>query len=245
MFRRVKQTVEDRTARQSPWWNISLRGEYYLAGGPTATPPAPPPPVPTAAELYEQPSRPAGAASVGDGAPTGLMYRVMVPGPGDQPVAVDPNTPFRSGDRVVLEITPNVGGFLYMAQRGTDGSWEWIRPGWGGAVDFTARGQRVEIPPGRWIDFDSTSGIERVFVYLSRERDDGVLGVELGAGGSPIAVQPPDRGTVNDLANGIGSMNLVLGKERRPAASAAQGQAVYVVNPAGGGVWTLIELLHR
>ena len=96
-----------------------------------------------------------------------------------------------------------------------------------------------------WIEFDSTPGIERVFVYLSRERDDGVLGVEFGAGGSPVAVQPPDQGTVNDLANGIGSMNLVLGKERRPAASAAQGQAVYVVNPAGGGVWTLIELIHR
>ena len=243
MFRRVKRTVEDRTVRrQSPWLNLSLRGQYYLAGGPAA---APHPLVPTAAELYEQPSRPAGAASAGDGAPTGLMYRVMVPGPGDQLVAVDPNTPFRSGARVVLEITPNVGGFLYMAQRGTDGSWEWIRPGWGGAVDFTARGQRVEIPPGNWIEFDSTPGIERVFVYLSRERDDGVLGVEFGAGGSPVAVQPPDQGTVNDLANGIGSQNLVLGKERRPAASAAQGQAVYVVNPAGGGVWTLIELIHR
>ena len=168
-----------------------------------------------------------------------------MPGYGGQRVAVDPNTPFRSGDSVRLAITPNVDAFLYVGLQGSDGTWEWIRPGWAGDLDFSPRGREVLIPPRNWFEFDSRPGTERLFVYLTPERDDGILDVELGADGSLAAVRPVDQGTVNELTSGIGSMNLVLGKEDAPEAPGAAGQAVYVVNPTGGGAWTLIELLHR
>ena len=131
-----------------------------------------------------------------------------------------------------------------MAQHGSDGRWEWLIPGWAGAVEFSPGGRERVIPQGFWIEFDETAGTERVFLYLSRERDDSILDFRRGADGS-VEVQPLDQRTMNDLTSGIGSMNLKKGRADTSAASAATGQEVYVVNPGGSRVWTMIELRHE
>ena len=241
LFRRVTNAVLERTGdRQRPWITASLLRQHYLAGGSEA----PLPPVVTADQLYneERPGPGASEAAVG-GLPIGLKYRILAPGYGDRPVEVDPNTTFRSGDSIKLAIEQNVDGYLYMAQHGSDGRWEWLIPGWAGDVEPSPRGRERVIPQGFWIEFDETVGTERVFLYLSRERDDSILDFRRGPGGA-VEVQAIDQRRVNELTSGIGSMNLIKGRADA-AASAAAGQEVYVVNPGGRRVWTMIELRHE
>ena len=241
LFRRVTNAVLARTGeRQRPWITASLLRRHYLRGGSEA----PPLPVVTADQLYNEPPRPGPSETADDGLPIGLKYRILVPGYRDQPVEVDPNTTFRSGDSIKLAIEQNVDGYLYMAQHGSNGRWEWLIPGWAGAVESSPGGRERVIPQGFWIEFDETVGTERVFLYLSRDRDDSILDFRRGAGGS-VEVQPIDQRTVNDLTSGIGSMNLKKGRADASAASAAAGQEVYVVNPGGSRVWTMIELRHE
>ena len=240
LFRRVTDTVLSRTADvdppQRPYASGSLRRAYYLAGSADGVVGSS---VPTAQALYELPSD-------GDRAPTGLKYRILAPGFRDQPVEVDPNTTFRSGDSIKLAIEQNTDGYLYMAQHGSDGRWEWLIPGWAGAVEFSPGGRERVIPQGFWIEFDETAGTERVFLYLSRERDDSILDFRRGADGS-VEAQPIGQRTVNDLTSGIGSMNLKKGRADATVAPGAMpaGQSVFVVNPDGGRVWTMIELRHE
>ena len=248
LFRRVTSTVLDRTEqRQRPWLSASLLREHYLAGA-AADPPAP---VAAATELYygaprPEPAAPAAAVVGGavDGGPNaGLKYRILRRSLAGEAVPVAPDTPFRSGDRIRFAFEPNIDGYLYVIQQGTSGRWSPLlpHPQIAGGRNTVVRFGEVTIPPGGWFRFDDTPGIERVFVYLSREPVRDLPGVN----GPVIAVQPVDQQTVNDLTSTIGSMDLVFEREDAPAAVGGTGEAVYVVNQAGGMVWSLIELRHQ
>ena len=244
LFRRVTAAVVDETAqRQRPWVNASLMREHYLAGR-SGAPVAARPPVQTAAELYNQePPRPVGAATDSAGAPTGLKYRILRRGPAGEAVPVDPNTALRSGDRIRFAFEPNIDGFLYVILQGTSGKWSSLlpHPQIAGGRNTVLRFGEVSVPPSGWFRFDDTPGTERVFVCLTREPVETLPGV----GGSVVQVQTVDQQTVNDLTSTIGSMDLVFETEESAAALGATGQAVYVVNPTGSTVWSLIELRHE
>ena len=239
MFRRVTDAVLRQTAqRQRPWVNASLRGEHYLAGEPDV---APPPPA-SAAELYHE-ERPVGG--VGGAPSAGLRYRILRRDPAGQPVPVDVNTLFRSGDRIRLAFEPSIDGYLYVIQQGSSGSWSTLlpHPQIAGGRNVVVRFGETQVPPASagWFRLDDTPGTERIFVYLSGEPVATLPGVD----GPEPAVQPVDQQTVNELTTTIGSMDLVFEKEAAPAAAGGTGEAVYVVNPTGSQVWSLIELRHQ
>lgn len=244
MFRRVTDAVLRQTAdRQRPWVNASLRGEHYLAGEPDV---APPPPVP-ACELYHE-QGPAGA--VGDAPRAGLRYRILRRDPAGQPVPVDVNTVFRSGDRIRLAFDPSIDGYLYVIQQGSSGTWSTLlpHPQIAGGRNVVVRFGETQVPPEGtgWFRLDDTPGTERIFVYLSPEPVATLPGVD-GSESAAQAVdqQAVDQQAVNELTSTIGSMDLVFEREEAPAAAGGTGEAVCVVNPAGSQVWSLIELRHQ
>src|SRR5262249_35165409 len=82
-----------------------------------------PTPRPTAKALFFAPS--GGGETV---AQPGLQYRILrVSGDGPDE-EVDPQTVFRTGDRIRLSLQSNIDGHLYIVQRGASGSWTLLFP---------------------------------------------------------------------------------------------------------------------
>lgn len=238
LFRRVRGRVLETTAgRQRPHEYQSLLGDHYLTGAGAG-----------AMDLYYAASRPGASASAS--APrvprAGLKYRVLRRNPAGDAVEVDPDTVFRSGDRVRFGFEPNIDGFLYVIQEGTSGRWSMLfpHPGIQGGLNDVARFTEVAIPPGGWFRFDDNPGTERILVYLSREKVTALP----GAGGPVVKVESVARSTVTGLTRAIRPRDLLFEKDE--AASEAPGgavQAVYVVNQGevSGVVQETIELRHR
>ena len=155
---------------------------------------------------------------------------------------------------------PNIDGFLYVIQEGSTGRWSMLypHPQMQGGRNDVARFREVAIPPAGWFRFDETPGVERILVYLSREKATALP----GADGAVVRVESVARRTVADLTRTIRPRDLVYEAEE-PAfaapggAAAAPGgvaaapggtvEAVYVVNQGAVAdvVWETIELRHR
>ena len=238
LFRRVRARVLETTeGRQRPHEYQSLLGDHYLSD-------------PGAIDLYYADRR--GPEHEGAGSRprnAGLKYRILRRGSSGQPVEVDPDTTFRSGDRLRLAFEPNVDGFLYLIQQGSSGRWSMLYPhpqihaGQNGVTRFT----EVTIPPGGWFRLDDTPGTERLLAYLSRTRVTALP----GADGPVVRVETVPQPTVTALTGAIRSRDLVFEKDAATppgtAGPANAVQAVYVVNQSetGGVVWQTIELRHE
>ena len=180
------------------------------------------------------------AADAGTNA--GIRYRVLRRGPDGEPVEVDANTTFRSGDRIRFSFEPNVDGFLYVVQRGSTGQWSVLLPhpeineGRNAVTKF----EEVTIPPEGWFRMDDNPGTEQVFVYLSRKPTDALPGGD----GQVVRPHTADEHTVSVLAGSVQSRDLVFETEDAPGGTE---QAAYVVNQgnAGGAVPWTVELEHR
>jgi serine/threonine-protein kinase len=103
--------------------------------------PLPPPPVAGAAPIVNNSVIDVSAKNLFDSAGTpgrsaggasnpGLLYRVLRQSDDGRPVGVDPDTTtFRTGrDWVRFAFQPNVDGYLYVAQEGTNGRWDVLFP---------------------------------------------------------------------------------------------------------------------
>lgn len=180
--------------------------------------------------------------SAGTGSKSGIRYRVLRREPGGAALEVDPDTTFRSGERIRFGFEPNIDGFLYVVQRGSTGQWSVLLPhpqindGRNAVTEF----EEVTIPPRGWFRFDDNPGNEQVFVYLSREPIEELP----GGTGRVVRAHSADEHTVKVLAGSVRSRDLVFEKETRPGAPE---QAAYVVNHgrAGGAVAWTVELEHR
>ena len=172
----------------------------------------------------------------------GMRYRILRSGSDGGALEVDPDTIFRTGDRIRFVFEPNIDGFLYVVQQGSSGRWSVLLPHplINGGQNAVTRFQAVSIPPEGWFRFDDTPGSERVFIYLSRRPIS-----TLPWGGGPVAsAQTVDQPTVVELEKTVRSRDLVFEKEGAPGASA---QAAYVVNQGATGdavAWT-VELRRR
>ena len=234
LFRRVRGRVLETTGgRQRPHEYQSLLGDHYLS-------------LPGAMGLYYADARPDAGASAPRVPNAGLKYRILRRGSTGEGFEVDPDTVFRSGDRIRLGFEPNIDGFLYVIQEGTSGRWSMLfpHPRIQSGRNDVARFREVAIPPAGWFRFDDTPGTERILVYLSREKVTALP----GADGPVVRVESVTRPTLADLTRTIRPRDLVF--ETDEAVSDAPGgtvQAVYVVNKAAVGdvVWETIELRHR
>ena len=253
LFRRVRARVLETTGgRQRPHEYQSLLGDHYLSVRGAG--------VPGAADLFYADARPGAGASAPRAPNAGLKYRVLLRNPSGQPVEVDPDTAFRTGERIRLVFEPNIDGYLYVIQEGSSGRWSMLypHPRMQGGRNDVARFREVEIPPAGWFRFDETPGVERILVYLSREKATALP----GADGAVVRVESVTQRTVGRLTRTIRPRDLVYEAEE-PAfaapggvaaasggATAAPGgtvEAVYVVNQGAVAdvVWETIELRHR
>ena len=246
LFRRVRARVLETTGgRQRPHEYQSLLGDHYLSVRGAG--------VPGAADLFYADARPGAGASAPRVPNAGLKYRILLRSPSGQPVEVDPDTAFRSGERIRLVFEANIDGFLYVIQEGSSGRWSMLfpHPQMQGGRNDVARFREVAVPPAGWFRFDETPGMERILVYLSREKATALP----GADGAVVRVESVPQRTVADLTRTIRPRDLVYEAEE-PAFAAPGGggtapggtvEAVYVVNQGAVAdvVWETIELRHR
>ena len=244
------------------------------AAAEAATPPpkaSPPPAVParTNGDFSGTPARTAivpVAYSPSAEKPLGLRYSFLR-NAGDEYREVDPDTVFRSGDRIRVAVQSNDEGYLYIVMKGTSGSWKVLFPSAevaeGSNHVTSGRQYLIPPPPGRFA-FDEQAGEERLFIVLSRNPEPSLekLIYSLGSGspgpkghpaGQPAeANEPPKRlmmaanmapvddALVGRLRNQVYARDLVFEKVDDSTPGDKKEKAVYVVNPTGSAESRLV-----
>jgi hypothetical protein len=204
--------------------------------------------------------------SPAEAVPLGLRYSILKKESSGS-IEVDPDTVFRSGDRIRLRVDVNTAGYLYIINRGTSGNWNPLFP----SAKIANGDNRVhketqyEIPPGYVFTFDEQPGTERLFIVFSRQpvTDLEDLIYSLTGGQKQETSPRPDDGkillaqadiqdkTIERLRN-IYSRDLIIEKvdetKEPPPSAPAQEKAVYIVNPSRSADSRLvadITLIHK
>jgi len=174
----------------------------------------------------------------------GLQYRILrVNGDGPDE-EVDPQTVFRSGDRIRLSLQSNIDGHLYIIQRGASGNWTLLFPSAGinQGRNAVAAFRDYTVPSGQnAFRFDNQAGTEQLFVVLSR---NGVAVLPTFV--PPNAAGPPiQQAVVQDLQTSLKPRDLVLERVADTTSPGETGNFV-INNDAGADAVTVsIELNHR
>lgn len=193
--------------------------------------------------------------TIGSGAgrrPLGLRYSILKQVNG-QTVEVDPDSVFRSGDRIRLTVQANDTGYLYIVLRGSSGKWTPLFPSKEimSGDNKVERGGQYEIPLGSvWFAFDEQAGTEKLFIVLARQPvpdfeklvqslrqnspQEGGKEKASSTGGEKGSVQVVaslDDATVGKVRGQVRGRDLVFEKvdESAPIGSKKE-KAVYVVN---------------
>jgi predicted Ser/Thr protein kinase len=172
----------------------------------------------------------------------GLRFRLIQAGVNDSPMDVDPAKELHTGDHVRFAFESNIDGYLYVAQQGSSGNWTVLfpNPQINGGRNAVKRFQEYEVPQGDWFRLDPPAGVERVFVFLSREPMSTLPGFDR-------PVQTFERGSatmIAELRSSIQPRDLVFAKD---AANSKTPQATYVVNKGevGKAVTASFSLTHK
>jgi hypothetical protein len=153
--------------------------------------------------------------------PLGLRYAVLKRDSGSNFREVDPETKFRTGDSIRLNVTPSTSGYLYVVQQGASGIWTLLfpRPDVANGSNFVDKGQMLAVPNDRamWT-FDAHAGEEKLFIVLARKPEPDLdkliysIGGAGGAGsGQKLVAQAAVRDdVVNHLRDQMLSRDLVF-----------------------------------
>jgi len=170
-------------------------------------------------------------------APLGLRYSVLQETAGGGVMETDPESVFRSGDRIRLAIEANERAHLYIVQRGSSGNWSLLFPSpeIAGGENVIEKGRRYETPAGYWFAFDEQPGKERLFVVLARrpEPDLGKMIQALGRQDGGPQQRGLDDAAVARIRSRVGARDLLFEKVAPAAAGGKKETAVYVVNQTG------------
>lgn len=188
--------------------------------------------------------------------PLGLRYSI-VKQVGGESVEVDPESVFRSGDRIRLNVQANDNGYLYIVLRGSSGRWSPLFPSKEilSGDNRVKKGGEYEIPLGSvWFAFDEQPGTEKLFIVLARQpepdferlvqslRHDNSSQVSKSGGAkkadkedeaSVQVVASLDDGTVGKVRGQVRSRDLVFQKVDETTPGSKKEQAVYIVNRTG------------
>jgi hypothetical protein len=189
-----------------------------------------------------------------EASPLGLRYSIMKRLSTGQFSEVDPDTVFRSGDRIRLTVESNNSGYLYIVLRGSSGRWNLLFPNAEimGGKNLVEGGNRYEIPLGTAsFQFDETPGVEKLFLLLARnpEPDFEKLVQSLKektpeasatpssptasssqGGGSVQVVSSLDDSAINKSRGRVATRDLVFEKVNEENIGAKSEKAIYVVN---------------
>lgn len=188
------------------------------------------------------------APAPSSGTALGLKYTILKR-TGNDMVEVAPDTVFHAGDRIQFSVQVNGPGYLYIINQGSSGTW---RPMFPSAEvedgDNHVDGWRAyTFPPRSRLVFDEQTGIEKVFIILSREPEPDLEKMIYSLqGGSQPAAAPARRPAPKTLmaTNNIDdamvgrlrtayARDLVIEKVDPNTAGEKKEYAVYVVNPSG------------
>ena len=170
--------------------------------------------------------------------PLGLRYAVLKRDAGGQYNEVDPDTSFRSGDRIRLKVDANTSGYLYVVMRGSSGTWKLLFPSAevAGGSNHVSKGESRQIPSGErgQFVFDEQAGNEKLFIVLTRQPEPDLdkliysMGGTVTKDGSRSLVSQASLGddVVSKLRNQVNSRDLVFEKVD------SSENAAYVVNPS-------------
>jgi hypothetical protein len=170
--------------------------------------------------------------------PLGLRYAVLKRDANGQYNEIDPDTSFRSGDRIRLKVDANTSGYLYVVMRGSSGTWKLMFPSAevAGGSNHVSKGESRQIPSGErgQFVFDEQAGNEKLFIVLTRQPEPDLdkliysMGGTVTKDGSRSLVTQASLGddVVSKLRNQVNSRDLVFEKVDSTE------NAAYVVNPS-------------
>jgi hypothetical protein len=124
--------------------------------------------------------------------PLGLRYSVLKRDSSGGYAEVDPDTSFKTGDAIRLQVEANSAGYLYVVTQGTSGQWQLLfpRPEVSGGSNRIEAHSKIEVPGNRGVwKFDEHAGTEKLFVVLARQ-PEADLDKLIYAIGSPASVTP-------------------------------------------------------
>jgi hypothetical protein len=177
--------------------------------------------------------------------PLGLRYSLLKQVRNNQVEEVDPDTVFRSGDRIRLSVESNDGGYLYVVQHGSSGRWNLLFPSkeTPGGKNTIEKGDRHELPLGdHWFAFDKNPGIEQVYLVLSRKPEPDLEKLIQPSGDNREPAPSLEKATVKIRDQVATARDLVFDK-------VTEGEkAVYVVDPTGSTDSKVVvdfKLTHR
>ena len=176
--------------------------------------------------------------------PLGLRYAVLKRDASGQYQEVDPDTNFRSGDRIRLHVDANTSGYLYVVMQGSSGTWKLLFPSAevAGGSNLVRNGESRQIPSGDrgQFVFDEQAGNEKLCIVLTRQPEPDLdkliysMGGTVNKDGSRSLVAQASVGdnVVSKLRNQVASRDLVFEKVDSTPADGKLENAAYVVNPS-------------
>ena len=198
--------------------------------------------------------------------PLGLRYSILKREESGS-VEVDPDTVFRSGDRIRLRIDVNTSGYLYVINRGSSGNWNPLFPSAAiaGGDNRVRKGTPYEIPPGYVFTFDEQPGTEKLFIVFSRrpasDLEDLIYSLSGGEkskkpsrtdGSKILMAQVTIHDGLIDRLRNVYARDLIIEKvdetKTPPPSAPSKEKAVYVVNPSRSADSRLvadITLIHE
>lgn len=218
---------------------------------PPETKPAPPKVADKKAAPKRTPVRPAAPPVVATApaptpapVPLGLRYSVLKRDSAGKFQEVDPDSTFRSGDRIRIQVAVNTPGYLYVVMQGSSGNWRLLFPSSevAGGNNLIQRGESRVVPSGDrgQFFFDEQAGVEKLFVVLARQPEQD-LDKLIYSVGAPQKSAEPERtlmaqstvanDVVQRLREQMSSRDLVFEKVDDDSGVKAE-KAAYVVNPS-------------
>ena len=206
--------------------------------GPTSTPAPKAPEAKAATKTVAKSTTKSETHTLSASVPLGLRYAVLKRDENGQYNEIDPDTSFRSGDRIRLKVDANTSGYLYVVMRGSSGTWKLLFPSAevAGGSNHVSKGESRQIPSGErgQFVFDEQAGNEKLFIVLTRQPEPDLdkliysMGGTVTKDGSRSLVTQASLGddVVSKLRNQVNSRDLVFEKVDSTE------NAAYVVNPS-------------
>jgi hypothetical protein len=207
------------------------------------------PPADSAAKAPAPPAASAEHTVAAVAVPLGVRYSVLKRDAANQFVEVDPDTTFRSGDRIRIQVKANTSGYLYVVAQGSSGTWQVLFPSSdvAGGSNRLQPGDTRQVPPGDrgQFVFDDQGGTEKLFLVLARQAEPDLdkliysMGATPGSGTPAPTPQAPrallaQASVTNDVVQRlraqVSSRDLVFEKVDGEVDGKIE-NASYVVNP--------------
>ena len=126
--------------------------------------------------------------------PLGVRYSVLKRNTANQFEEVDPDTTFKSGDRIRIQVKANTSGYLYVVAQGSSGTWQVLFPSSqvAGGSNLLEPGDTRQVPPGDRVPvvFDDQGGTEKLFLVLSRQAEPDLDKLIYSMGAAPGSSSP-------------------------------------------------------